>query len=514
MRTWAPGDKSQSTGRLTLKQAATMAINPDLFGLESTTPVRKRAQFDAASPIVVATSPALESAADLNPYERWRHRMLALVHVCQAYSLPLLLGILVSLVWANVHYESYFYVINEWEPFPGVEPLEHKLTVKFVINDIFMVFFFGLAAKEVTEHRRLPPGGSLNPPRKALALLVGTVAGVLGPIVTYLLILYVQFYVLGSFDGYESTQAVAARKWLKAGDATGSSSGHGSGGHASGHGSSAQGSSAHSRLLAGSSSTPSATVDYSGFDFTSPQASLGFEELANGWGVPTATDISLAWMVAVQVFPLRHPAIEFLLLLAVADDAIGLGIIAIKYGDPDHPARPEWLLLVLAGVAISSHHAQPRPAHPSLVGVRALRRPPIVDRSDRGSAPPCARTSVHRPYAAADTQAARPDLRALPFVSDAPTPTATARGGAGGRTLVRGDVEAATPKSERKGKSAADHAGAAAGDADGGHDGATPLRPLRRQAQAARLPPSSTASTPTARMRTIRRRRCTRLSAT
>ncbi|MGB1726574.1 MAG: Na+/H+ antiporter NhaA, partial [Ilumatobacteraceae bacterium] len=41
---------------------------------------------------------------------------------------------------------------------------------------------------------------------------------------------------------------------------------------------------------------------------------------SRGWGVPMATDISLAWMVAVQVFPLRHPAIEFLLLLTCIDD--------------------------------------------------------------------------------------------------------------------------------------------------------------------------------------------------
>ena len=42
-----------------------------------------------------------------------------------------------------------------------------------------------------------------------------------------------------------------------------------------------------------------------------------------GWGVPTATDISLAWMVAILVFGYGHRAIGFLLLLAVVDDGIG-----------------------------------------------------------------------------------------------------------------------------------------------------------------------------------------------
>ena len=38
----------------------------------------------------------------------------------------------------------------------------------------------------------------------------------------------------------------------------------------------------------------------------------------------TATDIPIAWMVARVVFGDGHPAIDYLLLLAVADDALGL----------------------------------------------------------------------------------------------------------------------------------------------------------------------------------------------
>jgi Na+:H+ antiporter, NhaA family len=78
-----------------------------------------------------------------------------------------------------------------------------------------------------------------------------------------------------------------------------------------------------------------------------------YGELMRGWGVPTATDIALAWLTARAVFGAGHPAINFLLLLAVADDAIGLAIIAIFYGDPQTPAEPAYLALVGLGMAIA-----------------------------------------------------------------------------------------------------------------------------------------------------------------
>ena len=70
-----------------------------------------------------------------------------------------------------------------------------------------------------------------------------------------------------------------------------------------------------------------------------------------GWGIPTATDIALAWLVARLVFGNGHAAVGFLLLLAVADDAIGLGIIAIFY--PTAPPAPQWLGLVALGMLIA-----------------------------------------------------------------------------------------------------------------------------------------------------------------
>lgn len=56
--------------------------------------------------------------------------------------------------------------------------------------------------------------------------------------------------------------------------------------------------------------------------------------LTRGWAIPCATDIPFSYMVARLVFGSsqpRHPAVTFLLLLAVADDAGGLAILAVFY---------------------------------------------------------------------------------------------------------------------------------------------------------------------------------------
>lgn len=80
---------------------------------------------------------------------------------------------------------------------------------------------------------------------------------------------------------------------------------------------------------------------------------FGQHEWQNGWGIPTATDIALAWLVARLLFGKSHPAVSFLLLLAVADDAIGLGIIAIGYPDPLHPTQWGNLAWLLPGMGIA-----------------------------------------------------------------------------------------------------------------------------------------------------------------
>jgi NhaA family Na+:H+ antiporter len=199
------------------------------------------------------------------------------INLLQEFSIPLLSGVVVAMLAANFRYEWYHHVL-EWMPFGAFSIFGHEATLHFLVNDIFMVFFFGIAAKEITE--ACLPGGSLNPPAKAINPLLATVGGVVGPVLAF----FVGLWLLFQMGVY------------------------------------------------------TAPVD----DWSS---------LQRGWGIPTATDIALAWLVARSVFGRGHPAINFLLLLAVADDAIGLVIIAVFYGDPELPTRPEFLGMVAAGMA-------------------------------------------------------------------------------------------------------------------------------------------------------------------
>src|SRR5207237_7047874 len=58
---------------------------------------------------------------------------------------------------------------------------------------------------------------------------------------------------------------------------------------------------------------------------------LGKPHLARGWAIPTPTDVAFCALVARAVFGAKHPAVPFLLLLAIADDAGGLAILAVAY---------------------------------------------------------------------------------------------------------------------------------------------------------------------------------------
>jgi len=73
-------------------------------------------------------------------------------------------------------------------------------------------------------------------------------------------------------------------------------------------------------------------------------------ELGNGWAVPCATDIAFSYLVARLIFGAGHPAIAFLLLLAIADDAAGLIILAVFY--PSGDLALQWLLLSVFAVAL------------------------------------------------------------------------------------------------------------------------------------------------------------------
>jgi NhaA family Na+:H+ antiporter len=74
--------------------------------------------------------------------------------------------------------------------------------------------------------------------------------------------------------------------------------------------------------------------------------------LARGWAIPCATDIAFSYLTAQVVLGARHPAIPFLLLLAIADDAFGLVILASFY--PTGELRlSEFVALFIAAVVLA-----------------------------------------------------------------------------------------------------------------------------------------------------------------
>jgi NhaA family Na+:H+ antiporter len=206
-----------------------------------------------------------------------KHRQF--VNFLQEFSIPLLVGVVVALLAANLLPHWYEHAVH-WKPFGDLRVFGHDVTLHFLVNDFFMVLFFGIAAKEITE--ACLPGGSLSPMKKAINPIFATLGGVAGPVIVFFFGLWALFQ----------------------------------------------------------------TGVYS------PELH-DVDALRRGWGVPTATDIALAWLVARAVFGAGHPAINFLLLLAVADDGIGLVIIAVFYGDPTLPVRPEFLALIAAGMAFA-----------------------------------------------------------------------------------------------------------------------------------------------------------------
>ena len=74
-------------------------------------------------------------------------------------------------------------------------------------------------------------------------------------------------------------------------------------------------------------------------------------DLGRGWAVPCATDIAFSFLVARLIFGPGHPAIAFLLLLAIADDAAGLAILAVAY--PQAKLHLAWLLLTVTAMAVA-----------------------------------------------------------------------------------------------------------------------------------------------------------------
>ena len=80
---------------------------------------------------------------------------------------------------------------------------------------------------------------------------------------------------------------------------------------------------------------------------------LGRPELLQGWAIPCATDIAFSYLAARLIFPPGHPAIPFLLLLAIADDAMGLVVLALFY--PSGPlSLIRFVVLMVPAVALAA----------------------------------------------------------------------------------------------------------------------------------------------------------------
>jgi len=75
--------------------------------------------------------------------------------------------------------------------------------------------------------------------------------------------------------------------------------------------------------------------------------------LWKGLSIPIATDIAFAWLGARLLFGPGHPAIQFLLLLAILDDAIGMIVLALFYPNPTHGFVLPWVGLIVVAMAIA-----------------------------------------------------------------------------------------------------------------------------------------------------------------
>src|SRR5918993_5060833 len=98
-----------------------------------------------------------------------RTRLSTLLRFILDNSLLLLAGTAIAVLWANLDA-------------PGYERIASPL--HFAVNDVAMVFFFALAAKEVFEATL--PGGPLASPRRALSPLAAAVGGMLAPALIFL----------------------------------------------------------------------------------------------------------------------------------------------------------------------------------------------------------------------------------------------------------------------------------------------------------------------------------------
>jgi NhaA family Na+:H+ antiporter len=183
------------------------------------------------------------------------------------------LGAALALAWVNTSAESYF---------------RFTYAIAFAVNDVAMVFFFALMAKEVVE--ATAPGGVLHPWRRAWLPVVASIGATVVPALVYL-----QVVVL-----------------------------------------------------------------------------LDEPALRIAWPVPFATDIALSYFFARIIFR-KDPVVPFLLLLAIASDA--LGFLALALFDPTlelHFGSGALLMAAAIAIAVALRRARVKSFWPYLLGAGTL----------------------------------------------------------------------------------------------------------------------------------------------
>ncbi|KAF4674726.1 hypothetical protein FOL47_008776 [Perkinsus chesapeaki] len=143
----------------------------------------------------------------------WRHWYLYIRRIATTYFVPLQLGVLAALLWANIDEDNYVYLwgTDKYKTLDlGFTIGGHHVTLHFLINDIFMCFFFGIAMVEIVV--AVLPGGSLSPMKKAIVPLMGTLGGILGPISIFFALMFTM-NAFGGFDSYEEELSTILNGW-------------------------------------------------------------------------------------------------------------------------------------------------------------------------------------------------------------------------------------------------------------------------------------------------------------
>jgi NhaA family Na+:H+ antiporter len=137
--------------------------------------------------------------------------------ILREYSVFLITGSIAAIAWANIDLQSYTrFIETSWFNITlfGREVADHGYSLHFLVNEAFMVFFFGIATKEVVE--AFLPGGPLGGLRKASLPIISTLGGVVGPVGVFVVgcMLFANYLIRG---WAVPTATDIAYSWLFAG---------------------------------------------------------------------------------------------------------------------------------------------------------------------------------------------------------------------------------------------------------------------------------------------------------